>query len=240
MDNLQKCAYTKCTNEFEPREGKRYCSNNCRSKACLERKKLGGVFPPGGDQGGAQTSFHYGAKETGNRQPATGIKISGSLSPLEGQLLLKEAERWETAYKEERAARKKLKEENEKLRTKLAETATDQKIKDLEAEHKKPSGLAGLAEDLGPLLNNEYIGPVIGSLISKLATGAVTSGIAGASENGQSPGALIAQFIDKLPEDVKANFWASFEYMVTRPEEEVRLLSKNIKQMTTYYANDNN
>lgn len=99
-------------------------------------------------------------------------------------MLNKEADRFEDAAKEQKQKAEKLLAENEKLREELAQIKTDQRIAAMEAEHAKPSGLQGITESLKGILDNQYIGPVIGDVIRGFMSGGLRLPQAGAAGGG--------------------------------------------------------
>lgn len=234
MSTLTTCAQPGCGKQFEGRKGKVYCSSTCRSKASIMRTLSGIVDNEKPEAAGNTNNEQQTNKTDQHRSP---IKITGTISPIEAQLLLKEADRWESAYKEKKASLKKAKEQIENLRHELAEIKSEQKLKSIEDEYKKPSGLDGILESpLGQQLM-PHIGPVLGRLLERAVDAGTAPGVAG-TDGGQPLGVLIAQYIASLPEDVQDNFRIAFEYMAGRTHEEVRMMANNIKQMTTYYASE--
>lgn len=99
-------------------------------------------------------------------------------------MLNKEADRFEDAAKEQKQKAEKLLAENEKLREELAQIKTDQRIAAMEAEHAKPTGLQGITESLKGILDNQYIGPVIGDVIREFMSGGLRLPQAGAAGGG--------------------------------------------------------
>ena len=99
-------------------------------------------------------------------------------------MLNKEADRFEEAAKEQKQKAEKLLAENEKLREELAQIKTDQRIAEVEAEHAKPTGLQGITDSLKGILDNQYIGPVIGDVIRGFMSGGLRLPQAGAAGGG--------------------------------------------------------
>jgi hypothetical protein len=221
-----KCALPTCGKEFEGRKGKSYCSNTCRSKASIIRTSgLSGT--------GQVPMFAEKEKETtATARKPTHINVSHGVSAIEAQLLMKEVDRWEDAYKQERTRRKKREEELEKLKNELVELKTDQKIKTIEAENKKPSGLDGILES--PL--GQYIGPALGKLAERLVD-AVPMGAAqltGADASGNEALTQIANWFLAQAPDVQETFYHMVNEFAGKSPDELKIKMGYIKNLLNY------
>ena len=185
MSNTKKCELSSCENEFALNKfapHQRFCGVKCKRKWDREKSKLGATpaDQPGQSalfqkQATPKTPLSVKAKEEKEEvrkrtpiAPPAGMDIS---TQFVYNLQNKEIDRWEDAYREERSKRKKAKEELEKVRHELAELKTDSKIKTIEDEYKRPSGLDGLTDKFTSLLDNPNIGPHIGQFIGNLING---------------------------------------------------------------------
>lgn len=188
-DTMQTCALPGCENQFAIQDRgrhRKYCSANHRLKHHLILKEeklkngLGAVEEEPNERPATsfdvqtQIPFSLPQKKTflENKQPPRMDISKPAAQDIHTQWVFesqrKEIDRWEKAYHDEVAARKKLHEENDKLRSDLAELKTDVRIKKMEDEHRKPSGLQGFTSSMEGFLNNPHIGPHIGALVGKI------------------------------------------------------------------------
>lgn len=237
---LIKCNLPSCNNEFEQRKGKQYCSGTCRSKASIIKSAgLGGFTTPPAPKPDKE--------DEPVRKPIT--VADGSMLtqlPIHAQFIIKQLEketaRWEAEYKEERQARKKLKDENKDLRNQLAEIKTEQKINGIEAEYKKPTGLDGFAESqLGQQLL-PHIGPALGKLADRfvesipmeMAAGGALPQVAGISGAINEQLTQISNWFATQGPDVQEVFYALVNEMAGLKPDEAKIKMKYIKNLLRY------
>lgn len=228
---LVKCNLPSCQHEFEPRKGKIYCSNTCRSKASIIKNAgLGNLVP-------AQ-------KEKENEPTRKPMQVDSpvlSQLPVHAQFIIdqlkKETQRWETDFKEEREARKKLKEENRDLRNQLAEMKTEQKIKAIEEEHKKPGALEGILDS--PL--GQHLGPALGKLAERFvdaipmnAGAATLTQVAGVSGEQNEQVTQISNWYIAQPAEVQEVFYKLVNDMAGKQPDELKIKMKYIKNLLNY------
>lgn len=231
----RKCELPGCDVEFELKptgKQQRYCCTAHRNKhLALKEKELIKIAKGMGNiEPGAQEETAQVVEE----KPATQINMFPSLPPKKTFLdekepprasipkpgamdihtqwvfenQRKEIDRWENAFNQEREARKKEHDEADKLRTELAELKTDRKIREIESEHKKPSGLQGFTSTVESLLANEHIAPHIGAILGKLlgTGGAMGQLPAGVDEQAQQAAMQIINWYGAQQADVQTNF----------------------------------
>jgi len=196
MSKVKTCELEGCGNEFtlKPRNPhQKFCSNVCRAK----------------DHGKKKTALLSKFREQNDddnvvKRSAIGAGITANTDVLTKTILdfkEKELDRMESAYNDERSKRKKLKEENEKLRDELAEIKTNNRIREI--EETKPSGLSGLFPGgIEGIMNNPHVGPILGALLGKILApaGDVLGGGNASAANG------FIEWFEGQSDEVKTNF----------------------------------
>ncbi|WKZ60799.1 MAG: hypothetical protein QY309_04795 [Cyclobacteriaceae bacterium] len=167
---MSKCALPTCGKEFEPlKPNQEHCSPWCRRQHNIA-KKLTATQP---DKPGLQGNLF---KKTDDEKPVMKRERISMPSGMDIQtqyvfnMLNKDVDRWESEAKEQSKRAEKYKEEAEKLRNQLAEIKTEEKIKEIERQHEKPSGLSGLLEHAKGLFDNPHTGPVIADILRGIFT----------------------------------------------------------------------
>lgn len=164
-----KCTLPTCGKEFEPQKpNQEHCSPWCRRQHNIAKK----VIPPAAPaQPGLQGNLF---KKTEDEKPVMKRERISAPSGLDIQtqyvfnMLQKDVDRWESEAKDNNKRAEKYKEEADKLRNQLAEIKTEEKIKEIERQHEKPSGLSGLLDQAKGLFDNQYTGPVVADILRGL------------------------------------------------------------------------
>lgn len=225
MKNCEQCG-----KEFEAnREGKKYCSNTCRSKASILRNA--GINQ---QSLGQAEIFPEKKKET---KPEYTPAAPTGLNPQAQYIITDLTRQRDKAEKllEQREGTIKEKDKTiETLRAELAEIKTDQKIKSIEVEHKKPSGLDGILESpLGP-----YIGQALGKLAEKLVDSVSITGApqlaGGEAGNTTEAATQLHNWFMAQPGEVQEIFYALINDLEGQGPEEKLIRLKYMKNLINY------
>jgi len=188
---IKTCENTECNKEFNATRSKsKYCSRICSAQHAA---KLGLNKPGSRALRGLETPELFPkppevkpeVKEVKKEKtkvvlddvPKRSERMSLPTGNMDIQtqfvftMLNKEIDRFEDSAKEQKHKAEKLLTENEKLREELAQLKTDQRIKEIEDQNAKPGGLQGITDSLKGILDNQYIGPVIGDVIRGFMSG---------------------------------------------------------------------
>lgn len=219
-----------------------FCSEVCRHKHQRVRKKQKidqlrqqAQSALNGNNGNGESSSPVAIVEeklpVQNSKPVSDrqatMHITSSMPPhmaLMVDLLKKEATRWEKAYQEEKASKKRLAIDNQALRDRLKEI-----------ELKKPTGLQGLAES--PLMKDllPFVGPALGRLAEGIANAAMPGAGQIAGTNGQLDAQLekevhdINQWYISLPRQQQQEVFAILDMLANaKSPEAMSLIAKKI------------
>jgi hypothetical protein len=213
-----KCSYQNCNNEFEQRDGKKYCSGSCRAKASILNRASLGNLPTMAANQAHSTKANFNIQS----DPTSAYIISH---------LTGERDRWMNDFNKEREARKKLKEEKEALEKKIRDMEYEQRIAAI--ENAKPSGLNGLLSTPAGEKLLEAAAPLIQRMLE-----AQPAQIAGT--NGQTPAALFEAWFSKLSMQGKQIIWDMLKIFSTMPEAElINYARQVIESLAPTYAQAN-
>jgi len=182
-----------CGTEFTPSSfhpNAKFCSVVCREKSRNQKRKaerLGNIN-------------QLPLTESTNQQPASNPKPEPKETPIKKvdiaipntlgdsatfiiKMVERDRDRFEKLYDSERATRKKLKEDKEKLEKEISDLKQSHELEKI--ANAKPTGLAGLSDN--PLVNKliDHIGPALGKLAERMAEPAAPqmAGIPGGEQN---------------------------------------------------------
>lgn len=183
-----------CGTEFTPSSfhpNAKFCSVVCREKSRNQKRKaerLGNINqlpltePTSNEQ--PKTINQQPAKETPIKKVDIAIPNSlGDSATFIIKMVERDRDRFEKLYDSERATRKKLKEDKEKLEKEISDLKQSHELEKI--ANAKPTGLAGLSDN--PLVNKliDHIGPALGKLAERMTEPAAPqmAGIPGGEQN---------------------------------------------------------
>lgn len=156
----------KCGKHYKAKNSaSKFCSDICRNTFNQSQKRKPNAAPLGSIDDKSPAFPKPVAAPTFTDIPAH-LKIGVDL-------LTKEAQRWEDAFKDERQKRKDLQAKFEAQREELAKLKVDHQIEAI--QNAKPSGLNGLAENPLVLKLMDHAGPALGAWLAKMADASNTS-----------------------------------------------------------------
>lgn len=201
-----------CGKQYPSRSNKKFCSNNCRSKASMTRSIIGSM--------GAQTAAQA--------VPMSSLNMGlNGLNPQSQYIIHhqeKEISRWESKYNDSEKKREKIEEENKRLRDELAQVKVDQKL----SENAKPSGLSGFMESSLMQHLAPHIGPALGDVMKRFLLPITSdSGMQGMNE--------LVQWLSAQPEEFQQQFYVMTQELskIETPE----LMTATVTKMINFLTN---